>query len=165
MTGASTRYDATLLDDPVARALLQSTNLARLAYTWMDGTARVVPIWFHWTGLELTVGTPAAAPKVRALRANPRVAITIDGAEFPYKALLIRGDARIHVESGLTNDYSAAALRYLGEDAGAAWLAQAAPLITPMAHIAIRTVGWRLWTSSRGFLARSPVASVLQANA
>ena len=37
----------TLLDDPVAQELLHSTNLARLAYTWHDGTPRVVPIWFH----------------------------------------------------------------------------------------------------------------------
>jgi hypothetical protein len=33
-----------LLDDPVAKALLESVNPARLAYTWMDGSPRVVPI-------------------------------------------------------------------------------------------------------------------------
>lgn len=36
-----------LLNDPVAQRLLQSTNPARLAYVWKDGTPRVVPIWFH----------------------------------------------------------------------------------------------------------------------
>jgi hypothetical protein len=36
-----------LLDDPVAEKLLRSAIPARLAYTWMDGTPRVVPVWFH----------------------------------------------------------------------------------------------------------------------
>jgi hypothetical protein len=31
-----------LLNDPVAQALLGSVNPARLAYTWMDGSPRVV---------------------------------------------------------------------------------------------------------------------------
>ena len=42
-----------LLNDPVASALLSSVNPARLAYTWTDGSPRVVPIWFHWTGEQL----------------------------------------------------------------------------------------------------------------
>ncbi len=34
----------TLNSDPVAQQLLQSTIPARLAYTWRDGTPRVVPM-------------------------------------------------------------------------------------------------------------------------
>jgi nitroimidazol reductase NimA-like FMN-containing flavoprotein (pyridoxamine 5'-phosphate oxidase superfamily) len=45
------------LDDPVAQELLHSTNLARLAYTWRDGTPRVVPIWFHWDGVAIVLGS------------------------------------------------------------------------------------------------------------
>ncbi len=42
MTGQ--QGDVSLLDDPVARELLSSRQLARLAHTWLDGTPRVVPI-------------------------------------------------------------------------------------------------------------------------
>ena len=56
-----------LLDDPVAQELLRSTSPARLAYVWTDGTPRVVPIWFHWNGKEIVLGTPPKAPKVQAL--------------------------------------------------------------------------------------------------
>jgi hypothetical protein len=42
--------DLELLNDPVARRLLASPVPARLAYTWTDGTPRVVPIGFHWNG-------------------------------------------------------------------------------------------------------------------
>jgi hypothetical protein len=41
------------LNHPVAPELLHSTNPARLAYSWHDGTPRVVRIWFHWTGQEV----------------------------------------------------------------------------------------------------------------
>ena len=47
-----------LLRDPVAKALLESLIPARLAYTWMDGSPRVVPIWFHWTGDQFVLATP-----------------------------------------------------------------------------------------------------------
>jgi len=39
--------DARLLEDPIALDLLQSRQLARLSYTWHDGTPRVVPLWFQ----------------------------------------------------------------------------------------------------------------------
>jgi nitroimidazol reductase NimA-like FMN-containing flavoprotein (pyridoxamine 5'-phosphate oxidase superfamily) len=86
---------ASVLEDPVAAELLQSTEPARLAYTWTDGTPRVVPIWFHWDGHRLVFGSPADAPKVAVLRERPDVAVTIDrAAQFPYKVLLVRGAAR-----------------------------------------------------------------------
>jgi hypothetical protein len=55
--------DLALLNDPVAQGLLHSTNLARLAYMWRDGTPRVVPIWFHWDGEEIVLGSPPNAPR------------------------------------------------------------------------------------------------------
>jgi hypothetical protein len=44
-TMAVTQGDPGLLDDPSAQELLHATIPARLAYTWPDGTPRVVPIW------------------------------------------------------------------------------------------------------------------------
>jgi hypothetical protein len=40
---------ANLRAEPAAQ-LLRSPLMARLAYTWTDGTPRVVRMWFHWTG-------------------------------------------------------------------------------------------------------------------
>ena len=64
-----------LLEHPTSKELLQSTIPARLAYVWMDGTPRVVPIWFHWNGREFVLGTPPKAPKLKALAKNPKVAL------------------------------------------------------------------------------------------
>ncbi len=132
--------DVELLDDQVAQELLHSRQLARLAYTWTDGTPRVVPIWFHWTGHAITFGSPPKAPKLRALERNPRVAVTIDDSTaFPYHALLVRGDATIEMSDDVTEEYAAAARRYFGDEQGAAWVSQLAG--QPMAQISV-TPDW-----------------------
>jgi nitroimidazol reductase NimA-like FMN-containing flavoprotein (pyridoxamine 5'-phosphate oxidase superfamily) len=132
--------DVHLLEDPVAQELLSSRELARLAYCWLDGTPRVVPVWFHWTGDALTFGSPPKAPKVRALAQNPRVALTIDAAaEWPYRALLVRGDATVEILDDISAEYIAAAHRYFGDEQGAAWVQQLSG--QPMARISV-TPSW-----------------------
>ncbi len=82
-----------LLQDPIAARLLGSTELARLAYNAKDGTPRVIPMLFHWTGQEVVFGAYAGSAKLGSPRANPDVAITIDTAGPPPDVLLIRGRA------------------------------------------------------------------------
>jgi nitroimidazol reductase NimA-like FMN-containing flavoprotein (pyridoxamine 5'-phosphate oxidase superfamily) len=95
MTGQ--QGDLALLNDPIAQTLLQSTIPARLAYSWTDGTPRVVPIWFHWTGEEFVLGSPPGAPKLKALAANSAAALTIDENAWPPKVLLVRGSATVQL--------------------------------------------------------------------
>ena len=145
--------DLALLEDPVAQELLQSRQPARLAYTWLDGTPRVVPIWFHWTGTVLSFGSPVKAPKLKALRQNPRVAVTIDeAAAWPYHALLIRGDAAITMLEDVSEEYAAAARRYFGEEQGEAWLASLRG--QPMARIDVTP----RWVGILDFETRFPSA-------
>jgi len=113
-----------VLNDEVAQELLVSRELARLAYTWKDGTPRVVPVWFHWTGTEVVIGSPSNAPKVKVLGTRPDVAVTIDGSAWPYHTLLLRGTATVQQADGVVPEYAAAAKRYFGPDQGAAWVAQ-----------------------------------------
>jgi len=98
-----------LLEDPVAEALLRSANPARLAYTWLDGSPRVVPIWFHWTGDQFVLGTGPKAPKLKALAADPRVALTIDDNAWPYKVMLVRGRSSVDLLDDVSPEYELAA--------------------------------------------------------
>jgi hypothetical protein len=132
-----TTGDASLLDDPVAKELLSSSIPARLAYTWKDGTPRVVPIWFQWTGTEIVMGTPGNAPKAVALNDGDAVAVTIDANEWPYHALIVRGRATVEHQRGVVTEYAQAAVRYFGEELGQAWVAQF-PDDIPMVRIAVR---------------------------
>jgi hypothetical protein len=134
----SKQGDPELLKHPVAQALLKAAIPARLAYTWTDGTPRVVPIWFHWTGEALVLGTPTTALKLKALTREPKVAVTIDENNFPHKVLLVRGTARLQEVAGVVPEYTLAARRYLGEAQGAGWAAQAAKMFPGMTRIAIK---------------------------
>jgi Pyridoxamine 5'-phosphate oxidase len=116
--------DLEFLDHPVAQRLLSSTEPAQLAYTWMDGTPRNVPIWFHWDGGDLVLASPPRAPKVTALRANPQVSVTIDDHVWPYKILYIRGVASVEMLDDVSPEYALAAERYFGPEQGSAWVAQ-----------------------------------------
>ena len=57
--------DLRLLDKNLARRLLAATVPARYAYLAGDGTPRVLPSWFHWTGEELVMPAFLAAPYLR----------------------------------------------------------------------------------------------------
>jgi nitroimidazol reductase NimA-like FMN-containing flavoprotein (pyridoxamine 5'-phosphate oxidase superfamily) len=145
--------DTALLTDPIARELLSSTRVARLAYTWSDGTPRVVPIWFHWDGERVTMGSPPRAPKLRVLAERPDVAITIDDENaWPYKALLIRGKANVEMLDDVSSEYEAAAKRYMGDEQGAAWVAGLRG--QPMARVSVRPS----WVRILDFVTRFPSA-------
>jgi Pyridoxamine 5'-phosphate oxidase len=153
--------DPRLLDGEVAQRLLASSIPARYAYTAADGTPRVVPSWFHWTGEELVMPTFVSAPhvrhpayRVRALRANPDVAVTIDTESFPPQAVTIRGRAEITEVDGIVPEYALAAHRYLGADEATAYLAQIDQPGTRMARIAVRPA----WVGVIDFETRLPSA-------
>jgi general stress protein 26 len=146
--------DLELLQQPVAKELLTSTIPARVAYLASDGTPRVVPIWFHWTGSEVVLGTPPNAPKVKSLKKNPKVAITIDDNQFPHKVLLIRGTARLEDVPGVVPEYAMAAERYFGKEQGQAWLKQLQQMTSSMVRIAIKPE----WVGLLDFQTRFPSA-------
>jgi PPOX class probable F420-dependent enzyme len=135
---AANQGDLELLEHPAARELLASKIPARLAYIGTDGAPRVLPIWFHWTGSEIVMGTLPNAAKLKALAKNPKVAITIDDNNFPHKVLLIRGTARLQNVDGAVPEYAAAAERYLGAEQGKAWVAQLSGKTSSMVRIAIK---------------------------
>ncbi len=130
----STNDVATALQDPVAQQLLSSTNLAHLAYTWSDGTPRVVPVWFHWNGSQIVIAGPAGAPKAKVIKDGTPVCITIDNDPWPSYALTIRGTAHVDFVDGIAPEYMAAAQRYLGVEAGTG----AAQTIGQLAPVQIR---------------------------
>jgi hypothetical protein len=146
--------DTALLNDPIAQELLHSTIPARLAYVSGDGTPRVIPIWFHWNGEDLVLGTPLKAPKVRALTQNSKVALTIDTNSWPNKVLQIRGTAKVETVDGVVAEYAVAALRYFGEEQGRAWVEQVGKMFSQMARISVRPE----WVSVIDFEKRFPSA-------
>ena len=153
--------DLRLLESDLAKRLLTSTIPARCAYTAADGTPRIVSSWFTWTGEELVLPTFISAPhvshaayRVRTLRANPDVAVTVDTDGFPPEVLSIRGRAEITEADGIVPEYAQAAHRYLGSEEATAYLAQIDHPSTRMARIAVRPA----WVGVLDFQTRLPSA-------
>ncbi|HKE72875.1 MAG TPA: pyridoxamine 5'-phosphate oxidase family protein [Acidimicrobiales bacterium] len=153
--------DLRLLDTDLAQELLRSSIPARLAFVAADGTPRVVPTWFEWTGAEVVMATYVAGPeagirhpaaRVAAIRANPAVALTIDTEDFPSKSLSIRGRAEIDEVDGLAPEYVASAQRYLGDAGAAAMLGQMDRPGTVQARIVVRPT----WVGLLDFATRLP---------
>jgi len=146
--------DLALLQDPVAKRLLQSPVPARLAYVWTDGTPRVVPIGFHWNGSEVVLGTPPDAPKLKVVKNGTTVALSIDTTTPPYKVLQIRGTVRTDLVEGIAPEYEALTIRNLGEEQGRAWLETLRPLCPRMARIFVIPQ----WVAVLDFESRFPSA-------
>jgi nitroimidazol reductase NimA-like FMN-containing flavoprotein (pyridoxamine 5'-phosphate oxidase superfamily) len=98
-----------------AQELLTSTGMCHLAYLAKDGTPRVIPVGFYWTGEQVVISTAPSSPKVAALSARANVALTIDAGDTPDQArsLSIRGRASVEIVDGLTDEYVANARRSL----------------------------------------------------
>ena len=153
--------DLKLLETDLADRLLTSAIPARYAYTALDGTPRIVASWFVWTGEELVLPTFISAPhvshaayRVRALRANPDVAVSIDTESSPPQVLSLRGKAEITETAGVAAEYAAAAHRFLGPEQATGYLAQIDQPGTRMARIAVRPA----WVALMDFETRMPSA-------
>ena len=145
-----------LLQHPASKELLQSKIPARLAYVWTDGTPRVVPIWFHWSGREIVMATPSKATKLKGLAKNPKVALTIDENTFPHKVLLVRGSVRLETVNGVVPEYAMAAERYFGPEQGKAWARQMASMVKDQGMVRITITPE--WVGLLDFQTRFPSA-------
>jgi hypothetical protein len=141
-----------VLSDPLAQELMQSSIPARLAYLGPDGFPRAIPIGFHWNGIQFVLCTVPHAPKVSALKANPKVAFTVDTNAFPPHVLLVRGTAAIDIVDGVPPEYLAASRKGVGPDQWDAFEAQVRAMYKQMARIKITP----LWAKLLDFQTRFP---------
>jgi hypothetical protein len=124
------------LEHPGAQTLLES----------------VIPIGFLWDGSRIVVCTARSAPKVEALSARPRVAITIDVGDTPAeaRALLIRGLASVEIVDGVPDEYLAASAKAMGPDQLPEFERGVRSLYDQMARISIEPVWARFYDFGTG---------------
>jgi coenzyme F420-0:L-glutamate ligase / coenzyme F420-1:gamma-L-glutamate ligase len=85
-----------------AARLVELERVARVATVSASGTPHVVPVCHVLTGGKLYFGSGRRGAKVRNLRANPRVTVTVDlysDAWDALKGVMVQGTATI-VEKG-----------------------------------------------------------------
>jgi PPOX class probable F420-dependent enzyme len=92
-----------------------------------DGDVLLSPVWHRWRdgGFEMITGKDDV--KARHLRRGPRASVVVYGNDAPYQGVEVRGRA---VLGPADPDYvRAMAIRYLGQEVGAAYEASSDTLI------------------------------------
>lgn len=126
---------------PIARQLLRDEPLLHLSYTGRDGAPRVIPIGYLWDGGRFQMWTVPSSAKVGALRADDRVAITIDIPGPPPRVLLVRGRARMETVDGVPDGYLEASRRAIPPQTWEGFEAQVRALYKQMTVITV-TPDW-----------------------
>jgi hypothetical protein len=153
--------DTRLLDTAVAQRLLNAAAPAHLAYAGRDGTPRLIPMNFVWTGDELVMGAFAGTYKLNDLRKRPDVAVCIDTADGPPEVLMLRGRVVLTEAAGVLPEYAAAQRKTRGEESDGFLAAIDKPGLR-MVRIGLRPVWVGVIDHLTRFAARTP-APVLDA--
>lgn len=104
------------LSDEV-RELLGARNMAHVATLLADGSPHVSPVWIAVEGERLAIFSTQAHLKIRNLRRDPRIGVSVCDERNPYRSVVIRGrvveelggDQAIRIMDRMSN-------RYLGSD-------------------------------------------------
>ncbi|MGI5216371.1 PPOX class F420-dependent oxidoreductase [Nocardia sp. CA-290969] len=101
--------------DAQTRRLLDGRNFATVATLEPDGSPQTSIVWMDREGDTVVFSSTADKRKVRNLRADPRISITVIDSANPYRSVDIRGTAELieDPEKALPRRLSQ---KYLGQD-------------------------------------------------
>jgi len=143
-----------VMELPIARQLLRDEPILHLSYTAPDGGPRVIPIGYVWDGARFLMWTIPGAPKVDALEADGRVAITIDVPGPPPRVLLVRGRAALETVDGVPDGYLQASFRTMPREAWGDFETQVRAMYKQMTVITVTPD----WARLLDFETTAPVA-------
>ena len=97
------------LVDDASKALLY------LATVMPDGSPQVTPVWFSTDGEYILINTNEGRVKDKNMKARPKVAMTIQDPNDPYRYLGVRGEVVSYTTEGADDHISMLSLRYDNE--------------------------------------------------
>jgi PPOX class probable F420-dependent enzyme len=74
---------------------LAEARIADLVTLHKDGSPHIAPVWYQSQPGELFVMAHTSSVKVRNIRHDPRVAISIPKPDYPYQYAVIEGTAKV----------------------------------------------------------------------
>ncbi len=98
------------------RDLFTKKSFAHLATVSADGAPQVTPVWCDLDGDVIRINTARGRVKDRNLRRNPRVALSVQDPDNPYRYVQVRGRVTEMTEQGADAHIDALAKKYLGQD-------------------------------------------------
>ena len=98
------------------RDLLTKKSFAHVATVGADGAPQVTPVWVDYDGTHVRFNTARGRVKDKNLQRNPKVALSIQDPDNPYRYLQIRGRVVEVTEKGADEHIDALAKKYIGQD-------------------------------------------------
>jgi PPOX class probable F420-dependent enzyme len=96
---------------------LAEPHLADLVTLMADGAPHVAPVWYSWDGESYVVLAEPSTVKIRNIRGDARVAMSIASRQAPYSYVLVQGKATI-TETDTDALLFELAYRYMGKTEG-----------------------------------------------
>jgi len=99
--------------DPKVLALLSRPNFAHLATLMPDGSPNVTPIWIGLQDDHILITSDENSLKVKNLRRDPRLAVSVVDFHDPYEEVQIRGrvvefrdDSKFEILDAISQKYT-----------------------------------------------------------
>jgi PPOX class probable F420-dependent enzyme len=96
--------------------LFQKKAFAHLATLMSDGCPQVTPVWCDFDGTYVRINSAKGRVKDRNMRRDPRVTLSIQDPDNPYRYLEVRGRVVEVTEEGADAHIDSLAKKYLGVD-------------------------------------------------
>ena len=97
---------------------LAQDNVAHLVTLRNDGSPHVAPVWYQFQSGLLLVMAHSSAVKIRNIRNDARVAISVAKSSHPYRYVVVEGTAKI-VDEARYELIEAISIHYRGSEDGA----------------------------------------------
>ncbi len=110
---------AKLSEDELVR-FLDESHVAHLVTLRPNGKPHVAPVWYVWDADRAVVMAGQDAIKVKNIRRNPAVSLSIDAAQRPYHYVIIEGLATV-TRDDLERQVRRICVRYDGPERGEAF--------------------------------------------
>ena len=98
------------------RDIFDKKAFCHLATVGSDGRPQVTPVWCDFDGTHVRVNTARGRVKDRNLKTNPRVALSAQDPDNPYRYVQVRGRVTEMTEKGADEHIDALAKKYMGKD-------------------------------------------------
>jgi PPOX class probable F420-dependent enzyme len=95
--------------------LFHKKAFANLSTLMSDGSPQVTPVWFDYDGTHVRVNSALGRVKDKNIRRDPRVSLSIQDPDNPYRYLEIRGKVVDITQNGADDHIDSLAQKYLGQ--------------------------------------------------
>ena len=109
-------YNTRTMTPEETEAFIHEPQIGDLATIRRDGSPHVAPLWYHYDGANIYFMAGKSSVKVRNIRRDPRVMVSIHSVGFPLRYVLIKGTAEISGDN-LESIIMAVHTRYRGAEA------------------------------------------------